>query len=257
MKILITGGNGYVAQSLYSDLCKRYDVTTITRQDFDLANSQDTSNWFADKYFDVVIHTETAGGSRLKPDDESVLSNNLKMFFNLVDNDQKFGKLISFGSGAEIYAADKPYGFSKKIIANTIRSKENYYNIRIYAVFDENELDTRFIKANLYRYINQEDIVIHQDKHMDFFYMKDLISLVDYYVTALDPKKEIDCCYNNHPTLREIADIINNINTYKINIDILVDRLAPPYTGKYTDMLIPLVGLEEGIKKVYQHLLYE
>ena len=109
MKILITGGNGYVARSLYSDLCKRYDVTTITRQDFDLANSQDTSNWLADKYFDVVIHTATAGGSRLKPDDESTLSDNLKMFYNLADNDRSFGRLISFGSGAELHATDKPY----------------------------------------------------------------------------------------------------------------------------------------------------
>jgi len=254
MKILITGGNGYVARSLYSDLCKRYDVTAITRQDFDLANSQDTNNWFADKYFDVVIHTATAGGSRLKPDDESVLSDNLKMFYNLADNDRSFGRLISFGSGAELHATDKPYGFSKKVIADAIRLRENFYNIRIYAVFDENELDTRFIKANIYRYINKKDIIIHQDKYMDFFYMKDLVSLVNHYIIALDPKKEIDCCYNYTSTLKEIANIINNLDNYRIKIDILSDEFAPAYTGNYVDMLIPLIGLEQGIRNVYLSL---
>jgi nucleoside-diphosphate-sugar epimerase len=254
MKILITGGNGYVAKSLYSSLSKKYQVTTITRQDFDLTNPQDTSDWLSDKYFDVVIHTATAGGSRLKPDDDSVLSNNLKMFYNLVDNDQSFGRLISFGSGAELYASDKPYGFSKKVIADAIRSRENYYNIRIYAVFDENELDTRFIKSNLYRYINKENIVIHQDKFMDFFYMKDLISLVDYYITALDPMKEIDCCYTYHPTLGEVAGIINNLNDYKIDVNVLSDGFSPPYTGNYAGMVISLIGLEQGIKNVYSKL---
>jgi UDP-glucose 4-epimerase len=254
MKVLITGGNGYVAKSLYTNLYKKHNITVITRQDFDLTNSQATKDWFIDKHFDVIIHTATAGGSRLKPDDDSVLSDNLKMFYNLVDNDQSFNRLISFGSGAELYASDKPYGFSKKVIADAIRSRENYYNIRIYAVFDENELDTRFIKSNLYRYINKENIVIHQDKFMDFFYMKDLISLVDYYITALDPMKEIDCCYNYHPTLGEIAGIINNLNDYEIDVNVLSDGYSPSYTGDYTGMVISLIGLEQGIKNVYSKL---
>ena len=33
MKILITGGNGYVAKSLYRALSNKYDVVSITRKD--------------------------------------------------------------------------------------------------------------------------------------------------------------------------------------------------------------------------------
>jgi len=36
MKILITGGNGYIASSIYKLICAKYDVMSISRNDFDL-----------------------------------------------------------------------------------------------------------------------------------------------------------------------------------------------------------------------------
>ena len=67
MKILITGGNGYIAKSLVKELGE-YNITTISRKDFDLCDSIATNNWFKDKEFDIVIHTAVRGGSRLKKD---------------------------------------------------------------------------------------------------------------------------------------------------------------------------------------------
>ena len=57
MKILITGGNGYIAKSIYSSLSSKYDITTVTRQDFDLTCWASTYKFFYNKTFDVVIHT--------------------------------------------------------------------------------------------------------------------------------------------------------------------------------------------------------
>ena len=94
MKILITGGNGYIAKSLNKAFKDAYDVTLITRQDFDLLNSRAVNAWFEDKYFDVVIHTAVAGGNRLKPDTAEVLDINLIMYYNLIGNSDKFDKFI-------------------------------------------------------------------------------------------------------------------------------------------------------------------
>jgi GDP-L-fucose synthase len=145
----------------------------------------------------------------------------------------------------------EPYGFSKRIIAESMKSKDNYYNLRIRAVFDENELDTRFIKGNLLRYMNHEPMVIHQNRYMDFFYMEDLISLVDYYIKAKDPVKEVDCCYNYNLTLSEIAAYINTLDTHQVGVKIQNEGMADAYVGNYLPVLSPLVGLANGIKKAY------
>jgi UDP-glucose 4-epimerase len=252
--VLITGGNGYIAKSLCAELNNLYDVTLVTRLDFDLTNYAQTSRWFADKHFDVVIHTAVAGGTRLVADDSSVLNNNLSMYYNLVSLEDRFDRFITFGSGAELTMPWEPYGFSKRIIAESMKKREKYYNLRIRAVFDENELDTRFIKGNLLRYINHEPMIIHQNKYMDFFYMEDLVSLVRYYIKAVDPIQEIDCCYNYSLTLLEIANYINNLDDHKVDIKIQSEGMGDAYAGNYLPVLSPLVGLAKGIDQTYRKL---
>ena len=186
MKILITGGNGYIAKSLSKKLD---NVTLITREDFDLTDRDATNTWFQDKHFDVVIHTAISGGSRLQKDDSNVFYQNIQMFYNLLYNNHNFSKFITFGSGAELNMPTNPYGLSKNIINRIIEQEPNFYNIRVYGVFDENELDTRFI----------------------------------------------------------------NLSNYKVPINIQNKDLSLPYVGRMIPS-INFIGLEEGIKKVYNKL---
>ena len=132
MKILITGENGYIAKSIYSALYSKYDITTVTRQDFDLTCWASTSEFFHDKSFDVVIHTATSGGSRLKEETDLVIRENLLMYRNLLNHQDKFTKFISFGSGAELNNPVTPYGISKQAIADSMFSKPNFLNLRIF-----------------------------------------------------------------------------------------------------------------------------
>lgn len=252
-KILITGGNGYIAKSLYNSLKNSYEITTLTRNNFDLNHFKVLDSYLKHKYFDVVIHCAVSGGSRLKEDIINDMDNNLQMYYNLLNCRDRFGKLIHFGSGAEITQPESPYGLSKRVIAKSILEQENFYNIRIFAVFDENELDTRFIKGNIQRYINKEQIIIHQDKFMDFFYMKDLVSLVDYYIQTENPPKEIDCSYQKLYSLFDIANMINNLDTHKVHITFNQNEMGEKYCGN-SNILLNYIGLEEGIKQVYNKL---
>jgi GDP-L-fucose synthase len=254
MKILITGGNGYIAKSLYNSLKNTYEITTLTRNNFNLNHFKVLDSYLKDKYFDVVIHCAVSGGSRLKEDTIGDMDNNLQMYYNLLNCKDRFGKLIHFGSGAEITQPETPYGLSKRVINKSISEQENFYNIRIFAVFDENELDTRFIKGNIKRYINKEPIIIHQDKFMDFFYMKDFISLIDHYITNDNLPKQIDCSYIGPYKLSEIADIINELDEHKVDIKIENEGMALSYYGR-ANVLLDFIGLEEGIKEVYNKLI--
>ena len=253
MNILITGGNGYVAKSLYNGLKDKYNITTITRQDFDLTDYNALCEWFRERYFDVVIHTATVGGSRLKQEDDVVVKQNVSMYNNLLANKHHFDKFITFGSGAEFFKQNTPYGTSKNIIAESIKKNNNFYNLRIFATFDHNELDTRFIKANILRYINKQPILIHSDKIMDFFYMKDLISLVDYYIHN-DGIKDINCSYEYKYTLSNIANIINQLDTYTVPIIVENKSKLDFYCGEYSQLPIETVGMVTGIKNTFREL---
>ena len=136
MNILIIGCNGYIGKTLTIFLKKHHNITATTRNNFDLENFQETRNWFDGKYFDVVINTAVVGGSRLKNDDDEIVHQNLKMHHNLMSNKDNFSKVISFGSGAEIFSKNSPYGISKKLISESLTSHPKGFNIRIFAVFD-------------------------------------------------------------------------------------------------------------------------
>lgn len=254
MNILITGGNGYVARSLYEGLKHFHSVTKAGRKEIDLTHAGSLKTFFKDKYFDAVIHCAVVGGSRLKTDSWKDCDDNLMMYYNLLQYSDYYGKMLHFGSGAELFSPNKPYGYSKSVIRNSILHRKGFYNIRIFGVFDENEIDTRFIKANIKRYLKQESIVIHKDRGMDMFYMQDLIKLVNHYVCNEDLPKEIDCTYDRTMTLLEIASYINKLSDKKSKIILESNELDTDYKGKYTDLNLNFVGLEQGIKNVYEKL---
>ena len=256
MRILITGSNGYIGKSLYNALKSKYNVTAISRDGFDLIDATAMHKFFQSRpNFDVVLHCAVTGASNPRSEDWNIMDNNLKIYYNLLQHKDHFTRLIHFGSGAETYLPTTPYGYSKKVIAKSILHQDNFYNIKIFGVFDENELDTRFIKANIKRYIAKESIQIYQNKFMDFFYMEDLVKVVTYYIEEENPPKEFDCVYEEgSPTLSQLSLMINSLDEHKVKI-FVENPDGDSYTSKYrTELPIELIGLEEGIKQVYNKL---
>ena len=273
MKILITGGNGFIGKSLIKVLKQEHEVFSPSSQELDLTNSQAVEKYLRNKYFDWVIHCAIRGGRRTDEDRAEVTYNNLKMFFNLMNSKDRFGKFINFASGAEFdrtsainsntnslkdsYPTD-PYGMSKNIISRILQDCLHCYNFRVYGVFGADEDDTRFIKSNIKRYKNIEDLKIFQEKAFDFFYIDDLVTVVKYYIDhptyPLD--NDMDLVYQQKYKLTDIGRIINNLSAYKVNAEAEDYREAPSYLGSNLGITldIELVGLEEGIKRVYNAL---
>ena len=260
MRILVTGKNGYIGSSLLNKMHSIFHpkypnfYIGVGRDDFDLTDREETTAFLSKYgYFDVIIHTAICGGSRLKEDDNDVLANNIKMFYNLMANANKFGQLISLGSGAELNWPSDPYGLSKLIIADTISSHSKLNNIRIFGVFDENELDTRFIKTCLKNYKNKKPIHIHQNKLFDFIYMDDLVTVIKFIIFNPDIKT-IDACYRESYTLKEIANYINTLDNHNCEVKVNKTYLGYPYVGQFKDYKLDLIGLKQGINKVLNEI---
>ena len=254
-KILITGKSGYIASTLTKRLSENHAITAIGREDFDLANQNDCRAFFSDKCYDVVIHCAVMGGNRLFKDSFECFKTNVEMFLNLKENKHKFDKLLHFGSGAEFSLTPYYYGYSKKIISSIIKETKNFYNLRIFGVFDENDLKTRFIVASIINSLKGNNINIHENKFMDFIYMKDLVSLVEYYINMVTLSKDIDCCYKDKVTLHNIANIINSLSDKKVKIDNNGFNYKS-YIGSQNELPIKTIGLKEGIKNTYKIIKY-
>jgi nucleoside-diphosphate-sugar epimerase len=268
--ILFTGSKGYIARNIASRL-KNCNITLTDRTILNPLESNEVNSFFKGKYFDVVFHTAIKGGTRLANDEENYVYQNCLMHFNILKNEKSFGKYISFGSGAELdrdtnvnenscsltSLPQDPYGMSKILIALSGEHHEKFYNIRIFNIFNEDELPTRMIKSNLFRYINHEDMIIHQDKLMDFMYFDDFMNIINYYIDENYCPKTINCSYKEKYLLTDIAKIINNLGDHRVNIKILNEEIANSYIGKYEldRYNIKVDGLISGIEKCYSSYL--
>lgn len=272
-KILITGANGYIASNIASCLSDDYDLTLTTRQNLEVTNAEEVDNFFKDKYFDVVFHTAIKGGSRLAEDLPEYVHTNLSMHFNILRNEKHYGKYISFGSGAELdraYSMNEssnyisslaldPYGMSKNLIAKSGYFSDKFYNIRIFNIFNHNELKTRMIKGNILRYIQKQNISVFDNRFMDFMYFDDFMKIIKYYIETENPQKDCNCSYQEKFTLYDVAQIINNLDSHKVEVELENTKLKNSYVGKYDlqKMDLELKGLVTGIKECYQKIKLE
>jgi GDP-L-fucose synthase len=275
MKILLTGANGFIAKHLYDFLKKDgYSVDILHRAIADITNKDEVNNFFKDKSYKAVIHCASVGGNRNIPDAPDCVKNNLSMFYNLMEHQDKFIKFINLGSGAELdrnkninsasslqncFPVDD-YGLSKNIIARLGSQIDKFYNVRIFNVFSHEELETRMIKNNILNYINKRDIVIHQDRYMDFFYINDLFKVIVHILWNTPAHKTIDCSYLEKHKLSDIANKINNLSDYKVDIKILDQAFGKEYRGNPSTILnekifYDLRGLDYGLKMTYERLL--
>jgi nucleoside-diphosphate-sugar epimerase len=259
MKILVTGGHGIIGSYLVEKLSNKHEIFSPAKSGLDLTSYESTKDFFdKHQHFDVVIHAAIKGGSRLAEDSWSVMEDNIKMYNNLIEHSNKFDKLINLSSGAEQYFKDTPYGLSKYVIAKSVESRENYYNIRIFSLFGGNEEDTRYIRASLEKYVAKDNFLIHQDKYMDFFHIDDLITILEHYLNNDSLPKQVDCCYSNtKSSLTDIAEMINNLSEHKSAIRIMYPNYftLEKYVGDasaLTVLNLPLIGFDKALKSEYE-----
>lgn len=265
MNVLVTGSKGYIGKSIINSKIKGINFIEGHRNNINLFDKNYIKEFIKCNKIDSIIHCAIEGGSRLKNDDSNIFYNNLLIFENLCNCKNLIYKFINIASGAEF---DKSfdinlkleeeifdsvpkdyYGLSKNIISQKAVNIKNFYNLRIFGCFDENEIETRFIKTCILKSLKNEPIIINEDKTMDFFYLKDLIPVIENVLLNQFLYKDINLSYQKKYKLSEIAKNISSINKSKSKI-IIQKKDGLNYNGDYNKFIslpIKTQGIDKGI----------
>ncbi len=273
MKILITGGSGFIGRNLFEYLSKKYDCFAPTHKELELLDENAVMLFLKTNRFDVVIHSAGVPVSRKIKEPKNVAFGNLKMFFNIVRNKDYFSKMISLGSGSEYdlrrdisrvkeadsdrSVPDDELGFSKYACSEYIKKSDKMVSLRLFGVFGKYEdYHIRFISNAICKAVYGLPITIKQNRSFSYLYIDDLCRVADHFINH-DAKHKV---YNVVPD--ETADLLSiagQVNEFSgKNLDILVH--APGLGKEYTadnSLLMSEIGdfkftpLEEAIKKLY------
>lgn len=274
-KVFITGASGFIGRNLKEQLNKEYHLLAPTHQQLDLLDIEKVYAFLRKNRFDIVIHCATHDATWTSQKDLSkVLSNNLRMFFNLVRGKNLYGKMFYFGSGAEYdkehylprmredyfdkYIPTDDYGFSKYIMAKYIECTKNIYDLRLFGCFGKYEdWRIRFISNACCKAIFNLDVTIKQNVYFDYLYINDLVRILKRFF-KLDriPHKHYNVCTGKSIDLLTIAKKILKISGKKLKIKVGKKELKKEYSGDNSRLLetigrFDFTPIDQAITQLY------
>ena len=275
MKILITGGNGFIARNLFEQLKDDYTIISCSSNELDLLDYLNVFEYIKKNQFDIVLHSSTydPAPKYSTKDPAKVLENNLRMFFNLARCKDFFGKMIYFGSGAEFgrekwiprmkeeyfdkYVPSDQYGFSKYLMNKYALLNSNIYNLRVFSVFGKYEdWRYRFISKACCCAIMDLPIIINQNVVYDFLYIDDLARIVKWFIENKMREQAYNVCSGQALDFKTLAEKVAGISGKKLKI-IIKSETTREYSGDNSRLMAELKDfkfspIDESINSLYQ-----
>lgn len=263
-KILLLGGSGLVGGYLVDALGDDYEVYAPTSTFLDLLNADDVKYFFRNNYFDAVVNCAANTNSQLSPFDDQAYKDNISMFNNVWLEREHYGRLLNFGSGAEFDRSQgifnvkeemlfvrgplDHYGMSKNAIARVAFDTNQCYTLRLFGVFGPQEPEYRLLQK-----VKSGEMVVLEDKYFDYFYIEDILPVVQYYIDSKHPKfKDLNLVY---PTKTLLSYFVKQF-CMAHGLDGENVKMSPVHGLNYTgssaridDLGLKLLGLEEGLER--------
>ncbi|MCM2267880.1 MAG: NAD(P)-dependent oxidoreductase [Elusimicrobiales bacterium] len=274
MKILVTGGKGFIARNLAEGLAGEHVVSAPPREELDLLRADAVAQYLKAGHYDVVLHCATydAAPKTSTKNPAKVLENNLRMFFNIARCQESFGKLVFFGSGAEFgrenwkprmaedyYDAHVPldqYGFSKYLMTRHALRSANVYNLRLFGMFGKyDDWRYRFISNICARAALGLPLVVGQNRRMDFLYIHDLVRVVKWLIEGEPAKQVYNVCSGKSLDCLELARDVLKLSGKDLPITVSREGMGKEYSGDNSllsaESKLKLTPMPQALQELY------
>ena len=274
-KILFTGGTGFIGRNLLPFLKNIYDVSAPSRNELNLTDPDSIEKYFNNHKFDVVIHAAIPNIAFNKDKSETLLKDSLFTFMKLYQQQEKYEKLIYFGSGAEFDKTfpiisiseeefgkripNNDYGLAKYIMTSLARKSEKIYNLRIFGCYGPTDADFKLITYAVHCCMENKPIVLHQDCVFDYMYVSDIYPVLKYFIENTPKYHDYNICTGNRISILEICKYIQEEMNCNLPIQIEKPGFNNEYTGQNLRICQEILNskftpLHEGIKR---QIIYE
>jgi len=265
VRILLTGGSGFVGRHLREALEINHDLAAPSHRELDVTDSAQVDSALRGGRFDAVIHAAVQGGPQ-------VCETTLRGFWNLARNSSRVGRILYFGSGAEYgkhrdlvkISEDRigeetprdPYGFAKLLCNDLCRRSENITNLRLFGVYGPYEgYAAKFISNAVAKSLSGIPLVIRQNVVFDYLWIDDLIRLLPGLLEGERVFADLNVTPTESTTLTEIAAIVLRETRQAPDFEIDTPGLNRQYTGDNARLLqvnpgFMFTSVEEGVRKL-------
>ena len=199
------------------------------------------------------------------------------MIFNLLQNQDSWGKLLNMGSGAiydiqnhqpkmkedffGTYIPVDEHGYNKYIFGKLLPSLNHVYDFRIFGVFGKYEdYAIRFISNAICKSIFDLPITLRQNRKFDYLYINDLMPILEHFIENNPSQKAFNITPNQSVELLQLAEIIKNISHKNIDVEVAQTGLGIEYSGDNTLLRneipnLKFTAIEKSIEDLYNWYL--
>jgi UDP-glucose 4-epimerase len=273
VRILVTGGSGFIGRHLALALRGRHDVLAPTHAELEVSDADAVAAWFARHPVDAVVHTAVRPGHRNAADPSRQLDINLRMYFNLLRCRHSWGRMIYLSSGA-VYGVQRDivratedevgavvpvdeHGFSRYVMAELVAAAEGVVELRPFGVFGPGEdYAIRFISNAICKTLFDLPVTLRRDRRFSYLYVDDIAPVVERFLARGGGHKAYNVTPDASCRLRELAQLVVRLSGKDLPILVGEEGMGLEYTGDNSRLRAELPGLrftplEEAVRRLY------